>query len=96
MEDKIKELEMKLGIFAEDNKDILALLNYIVRIEERLDLAIDQISNFGIQRDYAADLMDKEEFVDWGIDIEKIFKENKVERTAELVKELEEEWDESN
>lgn len=96
MEDKIKELEMKLGIFAEDNKDILALLNYIVRIEERLDLAINQISNFGIQRDLAADLMDKDDFVDWGIDIEKIFKENEVEKTAELVEELEDEWDESH
>lgn len=96
MKDKIKEKQHELTGNTFDNRETERLIEHILMIENKLMVANDMIRNHSISREEALTTMDKDSFVDWNMDLEKIGSKEVVVITQEMIQEWEQEWEDFN
>lgn len=69
------------------------LVEQVAMLENKLEIAKDHLDGHGLSRDEAVMTLDKDSFIDWAIDMEKISSKDIVVIDQEQVAEFSAEWD---
>lgn len=92
--EQIKEKQMKLLGNDYANYEVERLIEHIIMLEEKLGKALEYEERYGLSQEEALSSMDKDEFVEWAIDMTNIYSFDIVVIDQEKVKEFEDEWEE--
>lgn len=75
MENKIKEKQKELLCNTHADKHVETLIQRILELEKKLDLARYHVESYGLSEEVASDLFDAGEFKEWEKEIEEIFED---------------------